>query len=988
MAKPGYYFVSYSSADAKATVRQLADRLEGEPPNIPVWLDQRKLRPGDDWDEQIVEGIKACRGVLFVMTPDSVKPNSVCKNEWVWALRYKKPVIPLRFHPDAELPFRLGSRQFLDFTGSLDAALARLRTHLDWMDSPQGALQALRERLADAERKLPRADPDQQSRIEQEIGELRRQIATQEEVLADPQTASQNTQQRITGALERERQPEERPTEGRRAKFINRPPMYAPTWFQDRHVETGLVGEFLRDEGLRLLTIAGRGGVGKTAMACRLLKALESGHLPDDLGPLAVDGIVYLSKSGGRDVGFPHLVADLCRLLSDDAAQELGQRYRDPQQTPEALMQAILEALPTARNVVLLDNFEDVVDLQTFAITDQALDQALRTLLSAPQHGVKVILTTRVAPQKVLLTQPALQRRLNLDEGLGSPYAEDILKAMDPDGTLGLKGAPAELLTTARVRTRGYPRALEALVGILAADRNTSLPELLAETTTLLPENVVEVLVGEAFNRLDPLAQQIMQALAIYGLPVPPVAVDYLLQPFQPAVDSAPVLSRLVNMQFVRRDAGRYYLHQVDRDYALSRISEGQPDDRDAIEPRFTRYGLRHRAAEYFEQIRTPRESWKQLDDLAPQLAEFELRCQGQDYDTAASVLLEIDFDYLLLWGHYRLMLELHERLQGKLTDPDLEQASTGNLGTALWPMGQYRRAIACYEKALAIVRRLEDRQSEGAWLGNLGNCYYSLGEVRRAIDLYEQALAIDRELGDRQGEARHLGNQGPCYLSLGEVERAIDLNEQVLAIARELGDREGEAIALSNLGDCGTAHDLWDQAIQRYDESIRIADEIDLVQIQSEARSGLARARLLQGELAAAGQAAEAARAYDYPTNNAKVAATLGVILLRQGDREPAREAFTAAVAEADALLGHTSDSYPALDARALALCGLAMVGDADRLPEAMAAIQAARAANRAAGVVRDARRLLDALAIADHGGILGPARAVADPGAEGPTR
>jgi hypothetical protein len=49
-------------------------------------------------------------------------------------------------------------------------------------------------------------------------------------------------------------------------------------------------------------------------------------------------------------------------------------------------------------------------------------------------------------------------------------------------------------------------------------------------------------------------------------VPVPPVAVDCLLQPYQPAIDAVPVLGRLVNMQFVRREVGRYYLHQVDRD--------------------------------------------------------------------------------------------------------------------------------------------------------------------------------------------------------------------------------------------------------------------------------------------------------------------------------------------------------------------------------------------------------------------------------------
>ena len=76
----------------------------------------------------------------------------------------------------------------------------------------------------------------------------------------------------------------------------------------------------------------------------------------------------------------------------------------------------------------------------------------------------------------------------------------------------------------------------------------------------------------------------------------------------------------------------------------------GEPADRDAS-PRFTRYALRDRGADYFDQTRNRAQDWKTLDDLAPQLAEFELRYQGEDYDTAAAVLLGIDFDYLLLLG-------------------------------------------------------------------------------------------------------------------------------------------------------------------------------------------------------------------------------------------------------------------------------------------------------------------------------------------------
>ena len=193
-------------------------------------------------------------------------------------------------------------------------------------------------------------------------------------------------------------------------RFINRLPMIPPVYFQDRHVETGLIGTFLKDESLRLMTVIGRGGVGKTAMVCRLLRSLEGGKLPDDGGALAVDGIVYLSARAGHPVNFPNLFADLCKLLPETTAKRLDQLSRDAKQSTAAQMQALLAAFPSGRTIVLLDNFEDVVDGETQAIKDPELDEALRTALEAPPHGVKFLLTTRVAPQALLLPEPALQR--------------------------------------------------------------------------------------------------------------------------------------------------------------------------------------------------------------------------------------------------------------------------------------------------------------------------------------------------------------------------------------------------------------------------------------------------------------------------------------------------------------------------------------------------------------------------------------------------
>jgi hypothetical protein len=402
---------------------------------------------------------------------------------------------------------------------------------------------------------------------------------------------------------------------------------------------------------------------------------------------LSVDGIVYLSPKGLRQVTLPHLYADLCRLLTPKTAEFLDTVYRNPQAGAGAKMQALLESFPDGRTVVLLDNFEEVVDSETGTLHDQELEQALRALLELPAHGIKVIITTRMAPHALYLVQPGRQTRLALDEGLPSPFAENILRAQDADGKLGLRDAPDALLATARERTRGYPRALEALAAILAVDRSTTLEEVLADAERLLPEQVVEELVGEAFSRLDLPAQQVMQALAVLAAPVPEAAVDFVLQPHVPGIDSAPVLRRLVNMLFARREAGRFHLHQVDRSYAMERIPEGTPADREASPPPFTCFALLHRAGEYYQSIRTPRASWKTIDDLAPQLAEFEVRIAGQEYDAAAWVLLEID-NYLQLWGHSRLAAELHERLKGHLTDRELIQASCNNLGSCYASLG------------------------------------------------------------------------------------------------------------------------------------------------------------------------------------------------------------------------------------------------------------------------------------------------------------
>ena len=339
----GHCFISYSTADALDFTRRLADELESSDPQIPAWYDRRDIPAGVDWDEAIVEAIKTCKCLLFVMSDDSTKAGSDCKNEILFALRYKKPILPIRLQKNAEPIFVLAAREWIDFTDGFKTGIPKLRKYIRELDLPEGILRTLNERLTDAEHDLRRAKGEEENRIKAEIEELKSQIQVQQKFLDDPEAAKAQTQKNIETGLERERQPVKPTAAKTETKFINPPPGIAPNYFQDRYDETKEILRFLNDNAQRMMTIVGRGGVGKTAMVCRLLKGLEGGELPDGLGKIRVEGIVYLSESGSHRVNFANLFYDLCKLLPADAANALDAVYKNPQASTASKMSALLD---------------------------------------------------------------------------------------------------------------------------------------------------------------------------------------------------------------------------------------------------------------------------------------------------------------------------------------------------------------------------------------------------------------------------------------------------------------------------------------------------------------------------------------------------------------------------------------------------------------------------------------------------------------------
>ena len=71
--------------------------------------------------------------------------------------------------------------------------------------------------------------------------------------------------------------------------------------FRDREVECQRISALLADSSTRLISVIGQGGMGKTALVCKVLDDLEHGRPPVTVDGRPVDGIAYLSRAHGRD---------------------------------------------------------------------------------------------------------------------------------------------------------------------------------------------------------------------------------------------------------------------------------------------------------------------------------------------------------------------------------------------------------------------------------------------------------------------------------------------------------------------------------------------------------------------------------------------------------------------------------------------------------------------------------------------------------------
>ena len=150
---------------------------------------------------------------------------------------------------------------------------------------------------------------------------------------------------------------------------------------------------------------------------------------------------------------------------------------------------------------------------------------------------------------------------------------------------------------------------------------------------------------------------------------------------------------------------------------------------------------------------------------------------------------------------------------------PWLEEAAArgraaGDLRTAahalssLGVMALHQNALeqgrAYLEESLALMRTLGERRGGAVVLTNLGIVIYSQNDLEQAAAAFTEALAIGRQLVDRDLIATNLANLSSVALRQGEVAQAEALGREALALYRDLGDPRRCAVGLEGLA--GTA--------------------------------------------------------------------------------------------------------------------------------------------------------------------------------------
>ena len=305
--------------------------------------------------------------------------------------------------------------------------------------------------------------------------------------------------------------------------------------------------------------------------------------------------------------------------------------------------------------------------------------------------------------------------------------------------------------------------------------------------------------------------------------------------------------------------------------------------------------------------------------------------------------------------------------------------------GVAANEQRDHAEALACAERAIALFERRGDAAGAAAARTLAGAAHRDLGRPARAREAWEAALGSARRARDETRVVILWSHLGRLAQDVGELDVAADHHRRCRAAKQRRGDERGVAVSEVNLaaveldrGDWAAALELLRPAVatwRRLDEpwctAIGLAAE-------SEARLGLGDA---DGALRCARQAHDVARAVGHRAATALAGSRLGDLALLAGDHQEAAQFYTRA-------MEGCQDATERLRATERLALALALDGGADGRRRANRLLTEAARARRDGGLAVPApqRRWIERAEQALADGRAGPAGSAGPAGLGGP--
>jgi predicted ATPase/DNA-binding winged helix-turn-helix (wHTH) protein len=601
------------------------------------------------------------------------------------------------------------------------------------------------------------------------------------------------------------------------------------TGFVGREKEVTAAKELLLRGDVHLVTVTGPGGIGKTRLAVQVANGLVE-RFPG--------GIHFVSLSSLNDPA----------LLASVIVQTLGIREAGGQSPLDALKKNLQDS-PHAPSLLLLDNFEHLVQAMPMVAELLALGSNLKILVTSraalhvygehefPVPPLALPDSRSTPPVDVLSRCPAV-----------ALFVQRALAAK-PDFELNQENAPA--ISEICARLDGLPLAIElaaARVKVLSPSsmrtRLTSRLQLLTGGARDMPQRhqTLRAAMDWSYDLLTVAEQKLFRRLSVFvggcTLEGAEAVCDTkgdldldLLDGITSMVDKS-----LAQQVEPSKGESRFVMLETIREYALEKLEAS--GEKASTKRAHAAYCLVLAEEPATEQ--SGAEPAKGTDDTE-WLERFAL--EHDNFRAALDWLTETgDADWGLrlgtalfrFWEMREYLTEGRGRLS-KLLKLAGAAAPTKARGRAVFAtgiltteQGDYASADVLFRESLDIARHLDDKHGAAVSLNALAVNARDRGELPVARSLFEESLALWRESGDQKAVARSLSNLGNIVKLRGDNAYAHSLYAECLSIFQELGDRTGEAWSMNSLGD--VARDQGDGAAAQalYEQGLEIFRELD----------------------------------------------------------------------------------------------------------------------------------------------------------------